>query len=192
MDEGPAAALLQQIFEVDPLACPTCHGPMRVVAFITQASVIDRHLAHLRTRAEARHHAPHTRPPTPRLPLRTRPPTPRDHAGPFGVRGSPPAAARWRLGERAGLVAPAAVGCVAGPPTRGAWLLRRAHRLVGPLHALPHRALSEPSILAAWSVLSLVACGTRLRAPAGWVRLRCEQAPRFVCGRAYGGAPRRK
>ena len=31
------AALLQQIFEVDPLACPTCHGPMRVVAFITQA-----------------------------------------------------------------------------------------------------------------------------------------------------------
>jgi hypothetical protein len=34
------AALLQQIFEVDPLACPTCHGPMRVVGFITQASVI--------------------------------------------------------------------------------------------------------------------------------------------------------
>jgi hypothetical protein len=34
--EGPAA-LLQQIFEVDPLACPTCQGPMRVVAFITQA-----------------------------------------------------------------------------------------------------------------------------------------------------------
>ena len=29
------AALLQQIFEVDSLACPTCHGPMRVVAFIT-------------------------------------------------------------------------------------------------------------------------------------------------------------
>ncbi len=44
------AALLQQIFEIDPLACPTCHGPMRVVAFITQASVIDQILAHLRTR----------------------------------------------------------------------------------------------------------------------------------------------
>ena len=28
------AALLQQIFEVDPLACPTCHGAMRIVAFI--------------------------------------------------------------------------------------------------------------------------------------------------------------
>jgi len=30
------AALLRQIFEVDPLACPTCHGMMRVVACITQ------------------------------------------------------------------------------------------------------------------------------------------------------------
>ena len=45
------AALLQQIFEVDPLACPACHGTMRVVACITQASVIDQILRHLRTRA---------------------------------------------------------------------------------------------------------------------------------------------
>lgn len=45
------AALLQQVFEVDPLACPTCHATMRVVAFITQASVIDQILTHLRTRA---------------------------------------------------------------------------------------------------------------------------------------------
>ena len=43
------AALLQQIFEVDPLACPACHGTMRIVACITQASVIDRILTHLRT-----------------------------------------------------------------------------------------------------------------------------------------------
>ena len=43
--EGPTAALLQQIFEVDPLACPTCHGAMRLVAFMTQASVIDQLLA---------------------------------------------------------------------------------------------------------------------------------------------------
>ena len=34
--------VLQQIFEVDPLSCPTGHGPMRIVAFLTQASVIDR------------------------------------------------------------------------------------------------------------------------------------------------------
>ena len=51
---GPTAALLQQIFEVDPLACPTCRGPMRVVAFITEASVIDQILTHLQTRAAPR------------------------------------------------------------------------------------------------------------------------------------------
>ena len=41
------AALLQQIFKVDPLDCPTCHSALRIVAFITQASVIDQILAHL-------------------------------------------------------------------------------------------------------------------------------------------------
>ena len=51
------ASLLQQIFEVDPLACPACHGAMRVVAFITQASVIDQILTHLRTRAAQAAHA---------------------------------------------------------------------------------------------------------------------------------------
>ena len=51
------AALLQQIFAVDPLACPTCptcHGTMRVVACITQTSVIEQILAHLRTRTRTR------------------------------------------------------------------------------------------------------------------------------------------
>jgi hypothetical protein len=55
--EGPTAALLQQLVEVDPLACPTCHGAMRLVAFITQASVIDQILTHLRTRAAREAHA---------------------------------------------------------------------------------------------------------------------------------------
>ena len=45
------AALLQQIFEVDPLACPACHGAMRVVAFMSQASVIDQIRTPLRPRA---------------------------------------------------------------------------------------------------------------------------------------------
>ncbi len=45
------AALLRQIFEVDPLTCPACHGTMRIVACITRAPVIDRILTHLRTRA---------------------------------------------------------------------------------------------------------------------------------------------
>ena len=59
------AALLQQIFEVDPLACPTCHGAMRLVAFLTQATVIDQILAHLRTRAA---HAGARSPPATRAP----------------------------------------------------------------------------------------------------------------------------
>jgi hypothetical protein len=67
---GPTAALLQPIFAVDPLACPTCQGAMRIVAFITQRSVIDQILTHLRTRAtrEAHagaRHAPSARPPPP-------------------------------------------------------------------------------------------------------------------------------
>ena len=62
------AALLQQIFEVDPLACPTCHGAMRIVAFITQTSVIDRILTHLRTRAAREAHAGPRSPPSTRAP----------------------------------------------------------------------------------------------------------------------------
>ena len=46
-------ALLRQIFEVDPLVCPRCAGPMRIVACITQSAVIDQILTHLRTRAAA-------------------------------------------------------------------------------------------------------------------------------------------
>ena len=110
------AALLQQIFEVDPLACPTCHGAMRIVAFITQASVIDQILTHRRTRtAREAHAAPHgllrtratasrdtaraprssahARPPTLRRSPEDTPPTPRDPAGPFGRRGGPAKAA---------------------------------------------------------------------------------------------------
>src|ERR1035437_122513 len=46
-------ALLRQIFEVDPLVCPRCAGPMRIVACITQSAVIDQILTHLRTRVAA-------------------------------------------------------------------------------------------------------------------------------------------
>ena len=62
------AALLQQIFEVDPLACPACHGVMRIVAFITQASVIDQILTHLRTRAAPTASAAARSPPSTRAP----------------------------------------------------------------------------------------------------------------------------
>ena len=60
------AALLQQMFEVDPLACPTCHGAMRLVAFITQAAVIDQILTHLRSRAAHAAHADARSPPSTR------------------------------------------------------------------------------------------------------------------------------
>jgi hypothetical protein len=62
------AALLQQMFEVDPLACPTCHGAMRIVASITQTSVIDQILTHLRTRAAREAHAGPRSPPSTRAP----------------------------------------------------------------------------------------------------------------------------
>ncbi len=35
LGEGPTATLLQQIFQVDPLVCPDCHGAMRIVSVMT-------------------------------------------------------------------------------------------------------------------------------------------------------------
>jgi hypothetical protein len=64
MGEGPTAALLQQMFAVDPLACPTCLGPMRILAFITQTAVIDQILTHLRARAAPATHAARSPPST--------------------------------------------------------------------------------------------------------------------------------
>ena len=76
------AALLQQIFEVDPLACPTGRGSMRIIACITQASVIDQILTRRRARAAREAHA------GPRSPPSTRAPTSR-----VASRGSRPPAA---------------------------------------------------------------------------------------------------
>jgi len=42
------ARLLRQVFEVDPLACPRCSTPMRIVSVITTPSVIDAILGHMR------------------------------------------------------------------------------------------------------------------------------------------------
>jgi hypothetical protein len=48
------AELLRRIFEVDPLACPHCGTAMRIVAFITEPTTIDRILEHLRRSAPTR------------------------------------------------------------------------------------------------------------------------------------------
>jgi hypothetical protein len=34
--------LIQKIYEIDPLTCPKCHGPMAVIAFIEAEDVIER------------------------------------------------------------------------------------------------------------------------------------------------------
>jgi hypothetical protein len=49
---GPSAAkrawaqLIKQAYEVDPLVCPRCGEPMRIIAFIEQAEVIEKILTH--------------------------------------------------------------------------------------------------------------------------------------------------
>ena len=41
------ARLIQKIYEVDPLVCPHCKGPMRIISFIEDPSVIREILTHL-------------------------------------------------------------------------------------------------------------------------------------------------
>jgi len=41
------AKLIEKIYEVDPLACPKCQGPMRVISFIEDQHVIEKILTHL-------------------------------------------------------------------------------------------------------------------------------------------------
>ena len=65
------AELLSRICEVDPLACPRCRGPMRILTVLTDPAAITRILAH---RARAVEAAPRSRGPP--LPSRRHPPTP--------------------------------------------------------------------------------------------------------------------
>ena len=41
------ARLIRKVYEADPLECPKCKGPMRVIALIEDAGVIRRILEHL-------------------------------------------------------------------------------------------------------------------------------------------------
>ena len=47
----PWAELLQKVFAIDVLACPVCHGRMKLIAYINSASVARRILEHLGLRA---------------------------------------------------------------------------------------------------------------------------------------------
>ena len=69
------ARMIQRIYEVDPLVCPKCHGPMRVIAFIEDPDVIKKILKHLDLWYVKRK-------PPPRAPPIDDFPTYNDHPGP--------------------------------------------------------------------------------------------------------------
>ena len=41
------ARLIKQVYEVDPLVCTRCGGPMRIIALIEQREIIEKSLTHL-------------------------------------------------------------------------------------------------------------------------------------------------
>jgi hypothetical protein len=45
--QGAGARLIRKVYEVDPLECPKCKGPMRVIALIDDPHVVRRILEHL-------------------------------------------------------------------------------------------------------------------------------------------------
>jgi transposase len=42
------AEMIRKVYEVDPMVCPQCGGTMKVIAFITDYSVVDRIINHLK------------------------------------------------------------------------------------------------------------------------------------------------
>jgi hypothetical protein len=40
--------MIRKVCEVDPMTCPKCGGMMKIVAFITDFSVVDRIINHLK------------------------------------------------------------------------------------------------------------------------------------------------
>lgn len=42
------AEMIRKVYEVDPLTCPKCGGTMKVLAFLTDFSVVDRIIHHLK------------------------------------------------------------------------------------------------------------------------------------------------
>ena len=42
------AEIRRKVYEVDPLVCPKCQGQMHIIAFLTDYSVVDRIINHLK------------------------------------------------------------------------------------------------------------------------------------------------
>ena len=57
------ARLIHKVYEVDPLVCPKCHGPMKVIALIDDVDVIERILKHLGIWAPRQNAPQYERPP---------------------------------------------------------------------------------------------------------------------------------
>jgi hypothetical protein len=55
------AVLIARIYEVFPLLCPNCGGPMRLIAFITHSADIRQILNHIGVESEPPAHQPGTR-----------------------------------------------------------------------------------------------------------------------------------
>jgi hypothetical protein len=57
------AAMIRKVYEVDPMLCPKCGGRMKVIAFFTDFSVVDRIIGHIKLTFVAE------RPPPPQVAL---------------------------------------------------------------------------------------------------------------------------
>ena len=55
--------LIARTYEVVPLVCPICGGPMRIIAFITHSADIRQILKHIGVESEPPHIAPARGPP---------------------------------------------------------------------------------------------------------------------------------
>jgi len=42
------AEMIRKVYEVNPLVCPHCGGTMKIIAFLTDYSVVDRIIDHLK------------------------------------------------------------------------------------------------------------------------------------------------
>ncbi len=58
-----SAAMIRKVYEVDPMLCPKCGGRMKVIVFLTNFSVVDRIIGHLKLTFVAE------RPPPPQVAL---------------------------------------------------------------------------------------------------------------------------
>lgn len=63
------AMLMARIFEVLPLMCPVCHGPLKIISFINDPVVIDRIMSHLEMETKPPPLHPARGPPEPELPF---------------------------------------------------------------------------------------------------------------------------